>query len=67
MLDAMESLFPVVGANVAQFDETLLQRHMHVGERDVSSPCRKKHVFKFIFVHSPFTICVTSVKRWVLI
>ena len=59
----MESLFPVVGASVVQFDETFVQCHMHVGERDVSSSCRKKHVFKFIFVPSPFTICVAVVKR----
>ena len=59
--------FSVVGASVVQFDETFLQRHMHVGERGVSSPCRKKRVFKFIFVPSPFTICVAVVKRWVLI
>ena len=67
MVNAMESLFSVIGASVVQFDETFLQRHIRVGERDVSSPCRKKHVFKFIFVPSPFTICVAVVRRWVLI
>ena len=67
MVDAMESLFPVIGASVVQFDGTFLRHHMHVGERDVSSPCRKKRVFKIIIVHNPFTICVAAVKRWVLI
>ena len=63
----MESLFPVVGTSVVPFDESFLRHHMHVGERDVSSPCRKKPVFKFIFVHNPFTVCVAVVKRWALI
>ena len=60
-------LFPIVGASVVQFDETFLQCHMHIGERDIPSPCRMKRVFKFIFVPSPFTICVAIVNRWALV
>ena len=66
MMDGMESLFCIISASVVQFDEAFLQCHMHIGERDVSSPRRKKRIFKFIFVPSPFTICVAAVKRWVL-
>ena len=70
MVDTVETITtPTLRAllvQVVQFDKTFLS-NVYIGERDISSPRRKKSVLKCVYVHSPFTVCVVAVKRWVLL